>query len=186
VVGGAAFLEIKWIERTGQWHPHIHCIVEGRYFPKQLLSSQWHAVTGDSYVTDIRAIQDEAKISQYVVKYASKASNDTFINRAACLDTVIACCVGRRLCLTFGTWRGLRLTESPNERDWESLGSFHEVALYAAQGDAESMAAIAMIAGSRYAEVLEAVEVARPPPIKTKPVDAQLHFQFAFDDTRPF
>jgi hypothetical protein len=171
VSGGCAFIEVKWIANTEQWHPHLHCILHGRYFPKMLLSAQWHAVTGDSFVTDIRSATDEGKIAAYVAKYASKPVNDTFLARPDLLDEVIAAFRGRRLCHTFGTWRGLKLTECPSDRDWESIGSFHDVCIRAIDGDAEATDAIDMICGDRRAEMLGAVRFARPPPIVTPCVD---------------
>lgn len=184
VSGGCAFIEVKWIATSRQWHPHLHCIVHGRYFPKMLLSSQWHSVTGDSFVTDIRSATDEAKIASYVAKYASKPVNDTFLNRPPLLDEVITCFRGRRLCHTFGTWRGLKLTESPSDRDWESIGSFHDVCVRALDGDPEASDAITMICGDRRAEILSTVRFARPPPTPDPGPAAQLTFAWPCVDNR--
>lgn len=181
VVGGAAFLEIKWIEASQSWHPHLHTIIEGRYFARQALSAAWLKATGDSMVTDIRAIKDAAKIASYVTKYASKTVNDTFINRPDCLDAAIIALRGRRLCLTFGTWRGLKLTECPSDRDWEALGSFHEVCLRAISGDSECAFAIEQVCGSKAAAILDAVHAAIPPPPRIRAVDVQLTLSFSFD-----
>jgi hypothetical protein len=185
VIGGAAFLEIKWIEASQSWHPHLHTIIEGRYFARQSLSAAWWKATGDSMVIDIRAIKDERKIAAYVAKYASKSVNDTFINRPECLDAAVNALQGRRLCLTFGTWRGLKLTASPSERAWEALGSFHDVCVRALSGDSECAFAIEQVCGSRAAEILDAVHAAIPPPMKTKPMDAQLFFEFQVAGYRP-
>lgn len=183
VKGGGAFLEIKWVESSQSWHPHLHLVVEGRFFPQNLLKAEWHRVTGDSTVVDIRAIEDERRIAHYIVKYASKTVNDTFINRADRLDQAVQALHRRRLCLTFGTWRGLQLTNSPNERDWEALGSLHDVCMRAISGDSEAAFAIEQVCGSRAAEMLDAVHLAIPPPTATKPADSQLYFSFSFDDT---
>lgn len=184
VTGGCAFIEIKWIATTREWHPHLHCVLHGRYFPKQLLSATWHAITGDSFITDIRAITDEAKIAHYVTKYAAKSVNDTFLNRPDLLDEVVTCLRGRRLCHTFGTWRGLKLTEIPNDRDWESIGSFHDVCLRAIDGDPEAEDAITMICRDRRAEILAAVRFARPPPVIKTETDVQLSFTWPAIDNR--
>lgn len=184
VAGGCAFIEVKWIHNTKSWHPHLHCVVQGRFFPQELLRSEWNAVTVDSFVTDIRTATDEGKIANYVAKYASKPVNDTFINEPRLLDEVITALRGRRLCHTFGTWRGLRLTEVPDGRAWESIGDFHTVALAALDGDPESQDAIRMICGDRESEVLQSVRFARPPPkIKPEPIE-QLTFTWPPVDRR--
>jgi hypothetical protein len=184
VIGGAAFVEVKWIEESASWHPHFHVICEGSYFPRQELSAAWLKITGDSWITDIRFVKDDGKISRYVCKYASKPVNDTFIGRPDRLDEVVATFRGRRLCHTFGTWRGLKLTESPCERDWVSIGSFHDVALAALAGDVESMEAIEAVCRERTSNVLAAVEFARPPPVAQEPVASQLTFAWPAIDNR--
>jgi hypothetical protein len=184
VVGGAAFVEVKWIENTGEWHPHFHVICQGRYFPKDDLKAAWWRITGDSYITDIRFVEDEKAVARYVVKYASKPANDSFIGRPVQLDEVIAAFCGRRLCHTFGTWRGLKLTESPSSGDWVSIGSLHSVALDAVQGCGESLAAIQQICGESAAHVLAIVDNARPPPTIPKPPDSQLTFAWPPIDSR--
>ena len=184
VVGGAAFVEVKWIAQTSSWHPHFHVICQGRYFPKEVLSAAWWKITGDSFITDIRFVEDEGKIARYVSKYASKPLNDTFLNRPPRLDEVVTAFRGRRLCHTFGTWRGLRLTESPSERDWVSIGSFHDVALAALAGDEQSCEAMAAVCRDRLPEVLSAVNHARPPPAVERPPASQLVFAWPAVDNR--
>lgn len=176
VDGGAGFIEAKWIPETASWHPHLHVITQGRFFDKYLLKHLWREITGDSYITDIRLIKSKRGIAWYVSKYAAKSVNETFIDLPEQLDEVIGAFTGRRLCHTFGTWRGLVLTATPNDRAWESIGSFHNVATRAVTGDAECLAAMTKICGDRTAEILDAVAAARPPPPRTKEIDRQLTF----------
>lgn len=184
VSGGAAFVEIKWIAEHSEWHPHFHVICQGRYFPKEALKAAWWRITGDSFITDIRKVENERRIAQYVVKYASKPTNDTFVGRPDRLDEAIIAFRGRRLCHTFGTWRGLKLTESPVNAEWISIGSFHSVATDAANGDADALDALAQICGETAPHVLEIVDNARPPPDCPKPVDRQLTFAWPAIDNR--
>ena len=176
VKGGCAFIEIKYSAANDAWNVHLHAIVHGRYIPKRDLSREWRKLTGDSFIVDVRLVEDEARIGRYVVKYVSKAFNDTFLNRSAYLDTVVNSMVGRRLCLTFGDWRGIKLTESPNEHDWISLGTFHDVVDKAAHGDRECLAAVHAIAREKANELLQSVEMARPPPDSPPPPPSQLTF----------
>lgn len=176
VVGGCAFLEVKWSTKNLAWNVHLHCIVHGTYLPKFDLSKEWWKVTGDSHIVDVRFVDDNNRVGRYVTKYVSKPFNNTFLNRDGLLDEVVRSIKGRRLCLTFGDWRGIRLTESPNEHDWISLGSFHDVALKAVGGDQRSIAAIQMICGANAKLILDSVAAARPPPLRPDPPPSQLTF----------
>lgn len=74
VRGGLITLEISWHPSNG-WHPHIHCIYDGDFFPQRELSELWFKVTKDSNIVDVRAV-DEKAISE-TSKYLAKPS--TFI-----------------------------------------------------------------------------------------------------------
>jgi len=181
VKGGCAFIEVKYNAERDSWNVHLHAIVHGRFIPKRDLSREWRKLTGDSFIVDVRLVENEERIGRYVTKYVSKPFNDTFLNRQDFLDTVVHSMVGRRLCLTFGDWRGIKLTESPNETDWISLGSFHDVVTKAAHGDRECLAAIHAIARDKTPELLAAVPQARPPPCDKRPKVTQ--FTFGWPDT---
>ncbi len=180
VRGGAAFLECKWVAKTETWHPHLHIILEGSYFPKELIKAEWYRVTGDSYVTDIRFVKDDAKVAGYVTKYVSKPFDSTFVNRAGLLQEHILAMHRRRLCLTFGTWRGIQLTETPDPGAWLSLGSLESLADSANAGDGVALEALSQLYGDEIGKVLTAAKIARPPPPehdpKTHPIFRQLTF----------
>src|SRR5690554_2615561 len=45
----------------GDWHPHIHMLVLlDSYIDQKALSAEWHAITGDSFIVDIRKITGKA------------------------------------------------------------------------------------------------------------------------------
>jgi len=101
VVGGASFLEVK---RTSKgWHPHLHILIEGSYFPQSWLSELWLGVTRDSKVVDIRKASDE-RTAKYVAKYACKGfSEENPLTHDQRVELVHAL-HGRRLVIAFGTW----------------------------------------------------------------------------------
>lgn len=164
VEGGCGFIEVKWSEKNQDWNVHLHLVVHGIYIAQRELSREWHRITGDSSIVDIRFVHDNDRVGRYVVKYVSKPFNDTFINRPQLLHEVITAMVGRRLCLTFGDWRGIRLTESPNEKDWLCLGDFHDIVSRAVNGDLECVDAVRQICGENANAVMAALTKARPPP----------------------
>jgi hypothetical protein len=142
VTGGVAFLEIKWIASTERWHPHIHCLVQGRYIPQDELSRTWLKITGTSSIVDIRIATDDKHVTHYICKYASKPLDHTVVLDADRLDEAIVALKGKRLCMTFGTWRGYKLTEPQESGTWVQLGTLAEIIDRAEAGDTESMNAL--------------------------------------------
>lgn len=138
VKGGAAFCEVKFSERSQSWHPHLHCLVEGRYIPHELLRNHWYNVTGDSTVVDVRPVPDRQAVIKYVTKYVAKGLGQTYVNRPKLLDECILAMVGRRLCTTFGSWRGVSLTDNNPETTWVHIGPFDAILYAAIDGDAVS------------------------------------------------
>lgn len=184
VKGGCGFIEIKWSTRTEDWNVHLHLIVHGKFMPQAELSREWYAITGDSHIVDVRFVKDNERVGRYVTKYVSKPFNDTFANRDELLDSVVKATQGRRLCLTFGDWRGMKLTESPSEQDWVSLGTFHDVVSRAVDGDRECLEAVHEICKSNADVIMAAVKKARPPPIEKLVIHTQLLFQWPAIDPR--
>lgn len=184
VHGGCAFTEVKWSERNQGWNVHVHCLLHGLYVPKSDLWRAWYDITGDSLIVDIRLVHDQAAIGRYVTKYVSKPLGNSFVNRTAQFDELIRAMAGRRLCLTFGTWRGIKLTETPEPGDWVNLGSFHDVLRKAHDGDVESLQAIKYICQDRTQELLDHVVHARPPPIDATPDQRQHIFSWVLPDPR--
>lgn len=122
VTGGAAFLEIKWNEKSSRWHPHLHIICDAKYIPQDKLSATWRSITNDSFIVHIERVRDEGKITSYVVKYATKPLNPSLMQAANILDDTIHAIRGRRLCLCFGDWYGTPLSYAEDEEladDWE-------------------------------------------------------------------
>lgn len=124
ITGGAAFLEIKRSEKSGLWHPHLHLIVTGDFILQKRLSQEWLAVTGDSSYVYVNAVGDHLKVAKYVTKYVTKPLDSTCFQSSEILDEAICALGGRRLCLTFGTWRGQKLTQPKRDgHGWTSVGS---------------------------------------------------------------
>lgn len=145
--GGVAFLELKWVQLTDHWHPHLHVICEGTFIPQDQLAAAWLKITGDSYIVDIRFVADRDQVARYVTKYASKPLSATFINRPDQLDEAIAVLGGRRLFTTFGTWRGWRLLEVRCTTEWESVGPLWVLRRDAAAGDPRATAILLQVGG---------------------------------------
>lgn len=131
IKGGLWFFQVKKSETDGCWHPHIHCICEGKFLPHKSLKAQWLKITKDSEIVDIRAVRDPKKAADYVARYATspaEMSEMTLDEAAAVFDSL----AGRRLCGTFGTGKEIQLVpkKCPDADDWEYLGTYQYVADY--------------------------------------------------------
>jgi len=130
VAGGVAFLEVK---RTSQgWHPHLHILFDGKYFPQRELSNLWLRCTGDSYVVDIRDISGSDGV-RYVTKYCTKVSHFMADEE---LVQMIHALRSRRTFATFGTWTRWKLSTPPKtEEVWIYLYPLHQVILANDRGE---------------------------------------------------
>jgi hypothetical protein len=162
VTGGAAFLEVKIGENSGLWHCHLHILVEGDYLPQRELAAEWYAVTGASYICHVTAVPNAEHRARYVTKYVTKPADPTVFADPAKLALFVAALKGRRLCLTFGGWRGLQLDpDSPTDEQWKSIAPLTQLFSDAAHGDAAAL---------RWVEALQrkypslAAAFGRPPP----------------------
>jgi hypothetical protein len=187
VWGGVAFLELTYSHKEERWHPHLHCLCTGTYIDKFKLSKMWHEITGDSFIVDIRRPKNTKHVAFYVTKYASKPFNNTFLNHADLLDEAIVAMKGRKLSLTWGTWRGLQLTETPDEGAWDHVAPLNSIVLQAASGDADAL----RILKALHPESMEGM-LSRAPPreqktAKTTPTQTQANWltQWNAHVTRP-
>lgn len=117
-LGGVYSYELTYSEKTG-WHPHIHMVVLqdktnpiifNQYQAKQSqLSKEWLAITGDSFIVDIRPIEgDPAEGFVEVFKYALKFSDLTPEQNLSAYLTL----KGKRLTGSFGAFWGVSVPES--------------------------------------------------------------------------
>lgn len=135
VTGGALFLEVK-VGKDGRYHPHLHVLAEGGWLDQKALSADWHAVTGDSYIVDVRRVDDPRSRASYVSKYATKPADSSIIRVPDKLDEFILAIKGRRLYQPFGAWRALMPSDDDNgpERRLVPLGSIYTICARAAAG----------------------------------------------------
>lgn len=163
VDGGAAFLEVTYNSETRRWHPHYHCLTQGRYVPQGQLASEWREITGDSYIVDVRMATDERRVAHYVTKYVSKPLGTTKIADPDTLVTAVLALSGRRLCQTFGTWRGYKLCCTAELIGWLNVGTLADWLARARNGDAVATHVLRSI-DTPAAELAIAETPARSPP----------------------
>jgi hypothetical protein len=90
------------LEPQASLSPHIHAIVYGPYVPQKILSCAWQALTGDSYIVDIRQIRSVADALEYVFKYVSKPPAN--LQNADDVAVYVAITRGFRRLHSYGIW----------------------------------------------------------------------------------
>lgn len=116
VAGGITSYEFTK-KGEGEWHPHIHALVmlDG-FIDQKALSEEWHDLTGDSFIVDIRRIKNKASSGGLdiasglleVCKYALKFHDMTLPDTWHAFQTLRT----RRLVDSFGILRGVKNPEN--------------------------------------------------------------------------
>ena len=111
-LGGVGSFEVKRGSGSGSWHPHAHYIWLCNEAPNcALLSQEWHALTGDSFIVDVTPFHDGKDVSEgflEVFKYALKTSTMDHADNWEAFMVLR----GRRLVSSFGIFRGVDIPES--------------------------------------------------------------------------
>lgn len=120
VEGAVWSYEVKRGKGSALWHPHLHMIALCESPPVHAdLSSEWHSITGDSFIVDVRPIREDDHISGFmeVFKYAVKFSEQPPEDTVHAWETL----QGKRLMGSAGCFRGVvvpdELTDDPEGFD---------------------------------------------------------------------
>lgn len=133
VNGGASFLELSYNPETHSWHPHLHCVLEGRYIHRPDLVKLWFSCTGDSTGVYIKMVRQREHVIDYISKYVTKPLSAKAIDEPELLAEAILCLKSKRMLVTFGCWKGWKLTRPTGNDEWEMY--CHENALHSLDAD---------------------------------------------------
>lgn len=139
VRGGCAVCEIKPRASGEGWHPHLHLVTQGSFLPHKALSKVWFKITGDSFIVDVRYGHDVDNAAAYVTKYIGKPFHSDVIRNPDRLREAIKSLHGRRLCLTFGDWRGVKLCHFAPAGTWIAVASLADLRTRADRGDPDAI-----------------------------------------------
>jgi hypothetical protein len=110
VTGAVWSYEIKRGSGSEWWHPHLHMIALAESMPDaEALSREWHNITGDSFIVDVRPIDQVDPVSGFmeVFKYAVKFSDQPPEDTLHAWLTLR----GKRLLASSGDFRGVEVPE---------------------------------------------------------------------------
>jgi len=110
VAGAVWSYEVKRGSGSGAWHPHLHMIALAENMPdQQELADEWHNITGDSFIVDVRPISQEDPVSGFVevFKYAVKFSEQEPADTMHAFMTLR----GKRLLECAGLFRGVEVPQ---------------------------------------------------------------------------
>lgn len=110
-LGGVYSIEVKRGKGSGLWHPHVHMVWICEVAPDAVkLSHEWLALTGDSYIVDIRECYGDSLVDSFleVFKYALKFSDMSFSDNWLAYQIL----KGKRLIDSFGCLKGVEVSES--------------------------------------------------------------------------
>jgi len=110
VAGGVAVEEVTRNVRTGEWHPHLHLIIDADVSQAVLqaeLAVLWAVVTQDSHILDLRPFHgaEVAHDLRELCKYTAKISD--IVERPVLVGVYLAYARRRRLIFTFGSCYGV-------------------------------------------------------------------------------
>lgn len=117
-----AVYTLELTNKGNGWHPHCHMIVLGAsQIDQQALSAEWHGITGDSMVVDVRPIVGDPsegfmEVFKYAVKFSDLSLEDNW-QAARILK-------GKRLLNSFGLFRGVQVPESLLDEPLDGLPYF--------------------------------------------------------------
>jgi len=163
--GGVAFVELTYSDSRRQWHPHLHVLFAGRFLPHAVAKAAWLAVTGDSFIVDVRAVRDAKAAGAYVAKYASKAIPASIILRPDLLPAVLAAFRGRRTFATFGSWARLHLSKpDPDPTTWVPWIELPRLIDRAKAGDPEARSVLLRLVNTPALPPTDLPAALHPPP----------------------
>jgi hypothetical protein len=147
VHGGVYAFEVTRNQHKGSWHPHLHLVIDGDYFPHKMVKEAWLRVTGDSSIVHIEKVYSAYQQARYLAQYVA-APADVEKWQAEDLVEYAEALHGRRLLHTFGTLHNRKCDSDEEDkpiRGFNQLATVREVQELATEKNPHALRAIELM-----------------------------------------
>lgn len=193
VTGGVYTIQITYNGTSGQWHPHLHAIIDGTFWAQKDILALWQQVIHDAGGVDIRIVPGIRRLANYIASYTAKSCDLTELSASKLTEWAVET-QGLRLAQTFGASHRLK----PAHEEPEPHPTLHvefdvnQLASWAQAGETEATRLLQIIEprgilkGKASQATIEGLisylrqhhQPPRPPPAPNK------HRQLSFATTR--
>lgn len=137
---GCWFFQVTFNQERQQWHPHLHCIIVGKWRKWDHWVEAWRKASKGSFILDIEPIKDQEEVASYVSRYAARPYRLAGLSLERRKEVIWAF-QSRRL---FGTWgpkpERPKVAKKPLDMGkWEPIGSWSYI-MWASSHDARARA----------------------------------------------
>lgn len=107
VRGGCFVIEVTRGGDGTHWHVHAHVLVDGVYFPHEILHEAWSTAVGSRSRVEIKALHDREGAVGYLTKYLAKGTAPSSWTHAEICEYALQM-HRRRVVGTFGKWHRIK------------------------------------------------------------------------------
>lgn len=174
VQGGIFVIEVTWSATRRQWHPHIHAVIDLKYWDQRQALTCWERAVGDHAGFHVKRIPSRLALARYVSSYVAKGSSVAMLPSHR-LGEWAEETHGLRLAQTFGSLHGIKaVKEQERAKIDRLLFRVEEVAELAYQGHRGCNALLRMFLHDRPIVTEAAIQPLLPKELKTcQPIESE-------------
>lgn len=165
VQGGIAVIELTRNRKKDTWHPHLHCVVAGTYFPQPKLATEWLIASRTSCIVDIRSVWTIEGATDYLCKYLTKSPLPSFVDDKEALVEYVNDTKRGHMLITFGDVKAPKPAEpddKPSEL-WEPMCSLAQAINAAKSGNEFYLRLLRSLTASDEPDAPDQTETEHPP-----------------------
>lgn len=175
VQGGIAALEFTFNATTNRWHPHLHVLALGSYYPHAMLRDAWKKATGDSDIVHLAYVRSRTGAANYVAKYVAKPAAAAANVPDQRLPELITALAGTHLLIRFGSLHAMKLDDPREPSGYKCVCHSTNLLLETSLDEHTLHALAAIIRGFPNDHETQPIHIGPPPPDPTDHMDYGLY-----------